>query len=233
MTTANRIIRGALGKIGIVTPGEAVKAGDAADCLVALNAMLDAWQVERLFAYATQTIVGTLPSGTATRTIGPTGDLLCTPRPVAIELGSFFRTGSNDYPLRTVTEEEYNSITVKGVGSLGPAVVSYTASLPNGVLRFFPQAASPVTLNLQVMVQISAFVDLTTDYLLPPGYERALVLSLAEEVASDYEHEMSQALRRQGVNARRMIKTMNVVVPQLDVGGDQSLTSRAYLFGGA
>jgi hypothetical protein len=219
VTTANSIIRQALGKLGIAAPGQVVSPGDAQACLQSLNTMLDAWAVESLYAYATQTITGTLPASTATRTIGPTGQLVATPRPVRLEDGCFFTAGGIDYPITTVTEGEYNGIGLKDVASLGPRWVFYRPTLPNGLLSFFPLAAPAVTLSLVVQQQISAFATLTTNYTLPPGYERALVFSLSEEVAADYEREVPPTVTRNAAAARRLIKRTNHTVPQLDVCG--------------
>jgi hypothetical protein len=218
-TTANSIIRRALGHLGIVALGQTVKPGDAADCLIALNTMLDGWAVENLYAYATQTITGTLPANTQTRTIGPTGQLVATPRPVRLEDGCFFSVGGIDYPLDTINEAEFNSIGLKAVSSLGPRWVFYNPTLPNGVLHFHLRAAASVALSLVVQQRISSFASLTQQYTLPPGYERALVFSLAEEVAASYEREVPPTVARNAAMARRNIKRVNVVVPQLDVGG--------------
>jgi hypothetical protein len=225
LTTANSIIRQALGKLGIVAPGEAVDAGDASACLISLNTMLDGWAVESLYAYATTTITGTLPANTQTRTIGPTGQLVATPRPVRLEAGCFFTAGGIDYPIETVTEDEFNSIGLKAVSSLGPRWVFYNPTLANGVLNFHPRAAQAVILSLVVQQRISSFASLTTSYTLPPGYERALVLSLAEEVAADYEREVPPTMARNAALARRNIKRTNFVVPQLDVCGSSDRRS--------
>jgi hypothetical protein len=219
MTTAAQLIRGALGKLGIVAPGEAVDAGDAAVCLLSLNTMLDGWAVENLYAYATATVTGTLPAGTGSRTIGPTGQLVAAPRPVRLEAGCFFTAGGIDYPIETVTQDEYNSIGLKAIDSLGPRWVFFNATLPNGVLLFHPRPAQAVTLSLVVQQRIAAFANLTTNYNLPPGYERALLYSLAEEVAADYEREVPPTVARTAAMARRAIKRTNNVVPQLDVCG--------------
>jgi hypothetical protein len=54
-TSAAIISRAALGKLGINSPGEALRPEDGSTCLEALNRILDAWRLERLYAYATPT----------------------------------------------------------------------------------------------------------------------------------------------------------------------------------
>lgn len=232
MTTANSIIKQALGKLGIVAPGETVDPGDASACLASLNLMLDGWRVESLYAYASATITGTLPAGEQTRTIGPTGQLVATPRPVRLEDGCFFTLGGLDYSIDAITEAEFNGIGLKNVGSLGPRWVFYNPTLPNGALNFHPRAAADVVLHLVVQQQIASFASLTANYTLPPGHERALVLSLTEEVAPDYEREVSPTLARNAAMARRNIKRANHRVPQLDVcGGPQRSHLERFLEG--
>jgi hypothetical protein len=60
------------------------------------------------------------------------------------------------------------------------------------------------------------FADLTTDYDLEPGSKRALVYSFAEEVASDFEKQMSPGAQRIARGARRSLKRSHHVTPQLD-----------------
>jgi hypothetical protein len=216
VTTANTIIRGALAKLGIVSPGEAVKAADGETCLTALNAILNAWRTERLYAYATQRIAHTAASDAASLTIGPSGaDITATPRPDRFENGCFYTLGGVDYLLEPVTEAEFNEQPFKAVTGTDAACFFYNPGLPLGTLRFFPRIPSGAALTLIAQQRISAFADLTTDYGLPAGYERALMFTLAEEVASEYEREIPPTVARNASNARRMIKRANNVVPQL------------------
>lgn len=217
-TTANAIIRSALGKLGVVSPGESVKPGDAADCLRALNVMLDAWKVENLYAYATQTVDHPLASPALSLDIGPTGDIVVSERPVRIEPGSYYTAGGVDYPMEQISTAEFNMIGIKDLASLGPVLFDYNPTLPDGVLRFYPQASAAAELHLLLQVRVAAFAALATSYTLPPGYERALIFSLAEEVGADFEREIPPTVMRNAANARRFIKRANHSVPQLLVG---------------
>jgi hypothetical protein len=215
VTTANKIIGQALGLIGVRSSADPVSGADAAIALERLNTMLDAWRVVSLFAYATQTITGALPANTQTRTIGPTGDLAIAQRPIRIEAGSKYTVGGQDYPINPITQAQYEAIHLKTVGAMGPDVVFYNPTLPNGLLSFYPLAGADCTVSLVALLQVSQFADLTTDYGLAPGYERALVFSLAEEVSPDFERDAPPVVVRGARNARRMIQRANHDVPQL------------------
>ena len=226
-TTAAKIIKAALGKLGIVSPGEALKPADGETGLLALNALLNAWKLESLYAYATATISHTVASEAQSLTIGPAGDINVTERPVRFEDGCFYSSGGLDYELKPITQAEYNTIGLKNVGALGPLWFEYTPSFPLGVINFFPRIISGAQLRLIVQQRIDAFSDLTTVYTLPPGYERALLFTLAEEVAADYEREIPLTVARNAANARRVLKRANLIVPQLTVGENDRMTDRA------
>lgn len=231
MTTANQIIAQALGLIGIRSSTDPINGPDAAIALERLNTLLDAWRADSFYAYATQTITGTLPANTQTLTIGPVGaDLVLDPRPIRIERGSKFTTGGIDYSIIPVTQAEYEDIGLKAVSSIGPGVLFYDPAVPEATISFFPRASAAVTLSLVCLLQVSEFADLTTDYDLAPGYRRALVYSLAEECAPDFEREAPPSVLRTASAARRLVRKTNLRVPQLTVA--RTVTSHeAFLMG--
>lgn len=218
MTTATKLINQALGLLGVRTAADAVSGADATIALERLNTMLDAWKAESLFAYATEKVTGSLPANTQQRTIGPTGQLvLASGRPIRIEEGSTFSVDSLDYSMRGISEAEFESTSLDSVASLGPEVFFYNPTFPNGTIKFYPLSTETVTLSLIVLVQVGTFATLTTNIDLAPGYERAIVYSLAEEVAPDFERNPPDSVVRTARNARRAIKLVNHHVPQLEV----------------
>jgi hypothetical protein len=73
-----------------------------------------------------------------------------------------------------------------------------------------------VQVYLPCQVQLSAFADLVTDYSIAQGYQRALELSLAEELAMGLR-DLPAVVVRNAANARRVIRRSNVEVPLLNV----------------
>jgi len=215
MATATEIINLALGAIGIKAPGDLVDPNEAADVLVILNAMMDAWRTESLYAYYLQRLTASV--ATATKTIGPAGDFIIASRPERIEVGSFFSSGLTDYPVRPIDADSYNRIMVKTNGGLGPNVVYFDQNWPQGTLYFYPVPATAVVVTLLVQTQLTEFANLTTVYDIPPGYKRAIYMTLAEEVASAYEREIPPTLARNAAAARRNIKRINLRVPVLRI----------------
>src|SRR5574343_694239 len=110
MTTALQIITSAARLIGIVRKGEALDNDEAVDGLSALNDMLASWSNNGLLCVSRVWEYFTVTSATS-YTIG-SGQTLNTTRPLVIK-SAFFRSGDIDYPLEIISDEEYESITLK------------------------------------------------------------------------------------------------------------------------
>ena len=76
MTTAADQINGALRLIGQLAEGEIASVETYQDALTAMNQMIDSWNTERLTVFTTIDQVLTWPANAASRTLGPTGNLV-------------------------------------------------------------------------------------------------------------------------------------------------------------
>lgn len=217
MATALEIIESAMGKLGLIGPGETVAPEDADVCLNRLNALVDSWESDNLFAYTTTDTVFTLPANTTSRTIGSAMQINVA-RPTRILRGSFVRIDNTDYRLTPVTEAEYNDISLKStVSSLVPSICFYDGGMPTGNVYFWPTASSAVEVHLITPEDGGAATDLTTSYVMPKGYQRALEYNLAIEIAPDFNQEPTKMLIGAAANSKRALKRTNARVPQLDM----------------
>lgn len=217
MATALVMIESAMSKINMLAAGETVSAEDGAVGLLRLNALMDALENEGFFAYATTDTVFTLPANTTSRTIGPAQQIAMT-RPVKLLNGSFSRVGVIDYPLDTITEAEYNLISLKSsVGSVAPAVAFYDGGNPTGNVYFWPTSATSVEVHLITPTASTQASSLTTDFALPPGYQRFIEYALAVELAPDFNTVARPEIVGAMMNAKRLIKRTNARVPQLEL----------------
>lgn len=232
MATALTIISSAMAKLGILGPGEVVSAEDAELCRLRLNSLVDSWILETLLAYTTTETVFTLPANTASRTIGASQQISVT-RPIRIEGQSFVRVSSIDYPLDPITEAEYNDFALKST-SVGfvPEYCFLDGGYPTGNVFFYPVVGAAVEIHLVTMGQLSAFADTTTDYGLPPGYQRALEFNLAIEIAPDFEQAVSPMIIGAAANAKRLVKRANIMVPQLKMDFVRPTNSLADFYSG-
>ena len=214
MTTANTLIADALGSLGVIGSAGTLGGSDALTGLRVLNRMLDAWRLQPHMATHAAWVTFSLPSGTSTRTIGPTGQVV-TARPSSIEVGGFSRIGGVDQPLSVITRDQYANAQLKTQAGGWPCCVYYEAASPNGTLYFWPLAAA--TIYLPVRTHLDNFADLTTEVTLPAGYEAAIVPSLAVKLAPYFERQVPATVVMESAAARSAIKRTNASVPELDI----------------
>ena len=220
LVTALQLIEAGLSKIGMLAAGETVSAEDAAIGLLRLNSLIDAMENEDMFGYTTTDTVVTLPANTTSLTIGP-AQAIDIVRPTKIINGSFSRLGGIDYPLTSVTEPEYNAISLKSsIGSVAPRVCFYDGGNPTGNVYFWPTSQSSVELHLITPEPGGEATDLTTAYAFPPGYIRYIENALGIEMAPDFNTQPSPFIQAAAANAKRAIRRMNNRVPQMDMNCD-------------
>lgn len=230
MPKALEIINRAYQILGVKATGEVLGADEANDGLHALNSLIDSWRTEFLYVYVIQELVHTLTPNQQTVSIGP-GAQIDVPVPLKLESVPFNRSSNIDYPMRVVLRPEYESIQMKTSGASYPTLIYYERDYPTGLLYFYPLPAGSYELHLFLQQQLTEFVDLTTEYLLPPGYKRALEYSLAEELSPGLR-ELSATAMRIAANARRVLKRSNHETPLLNIESPPCAGDRFNIFAG-
>lgn len=211
MPTALSILNRAAELIGYKDPDEALSGNDAANFLGVLNAMVDGWNTQRLMIVAVAQQSASVSASPVT--IG-TGQTFNVARPIRLETGCFTRINGQDYPLTLIDREQYDAIPNKSATGSVPQVGYFDPSLPTASLYLWPVPSAAVTLYLQMQTQLSAFANLTTDYTLAPGYEKALQYSLAEELVPG-RRPPDVVVAKKAYAARRAIKVTNLQVPHM------------------
>ena len=107
MATAQTTINRALRLIGAISSGESPTTDESNDGLIALNAMLESWQLDRLTVFAFQDKTFTLVAADGSITLGAAGNI--TTRPDRIE-SVYITASGTDYPVTMVTAGEWHSI---------------------------------------------------------------------------------------------------------------------------
>jgi len=213
MATALSMITRSMRLAGVIGKGESLDNDEAQDGLVALNSMLDSWSLERLFVYYIVEETLTMVANQQTYTMGVGGDLNTT-RPTRINDSCFIRYASIDIPLQLVDELAWSNITVKGVTSILPMYLYADMQNPLVQLNFYPKpnAASAVA-HIKSWKQLQQFSSLTTALALPPGYERAITYSLAEEYGPEFGASLPPMVVSKAIQARANIKRINSQPP--------------------
>ena len=207
MSTALDTITAAMELVGVLAGDETPKAGDANRALRSLNNMLDSWGTERQFVYVLTDDTITL-TGAASYTIGESGTPdVSTVRPLQIDDASFVRVGSSDYPVEVITQDQYDAIPVKSTSGERPYQLYYSPTYPNGTLYVYPAGSG--NLYLKSWKSFSSLASLSTSMSFPPGYQRAIEYSLAEEIAPIFNLPLPDSVVRIAQKARRNIKRVN------------------------
>lgn len=218
MAAAIDIIKRAMRLSRVYDIGEEPSSDEAQDCFDALNAMLDSWSTERLMVYVNTTVDVSFGVGVSSKTVGPSGDVIAA-RPVQVTDATYITCNAVDYPIRLITQDEYNDLPLKTIQGV-PTFLYVDTSMPNVTLKLFPVPSQDVTLHLVSQNTLTEFPDLTTDVAFPPGYEKALSYSLAQEIAPEFGVQLDPQVVKTAYTARKKIKRINTVVPVLDSPAD-------------
>lgn len=210
MASAGDQINRALRLLGVLAEGETTSAAVSADCLIALNQMIDSWNTERLAVYATQDQVFSWPVGEITRTLGPTGDFVGN-RPILIDDSTYYRDpGTNvSFGIKLINQQQYDGIAVKNVTSTYPQVMWVNMEYPNISMTVYPQPTRLLEWHIVSVEELSQPATLATTLSFPPGYLRAFTYNLAMEIAPEFGVEPSPQVKRIAMTSKRNLKRIN------------------------
>jgi hypothetical protein len=207
--TAGDQINRALRLLGVLAEGETPAAVVSQDALMALNQMIESWNIERLSVFCTQDQVFTWPSGLISRTLGPTGDFVGN-RPVLLDDSTYY-VGNNgvSYGIKFINQDQYNGIAVKTVTSTFPQVIFVNETYPNVEMYVYPRPTQDLLWHFISVQELNQPATLATSLLFPPGYLRAFTYNLAMELAPEFGIEPSTQVKRIAMTAKRDLKRIN------------------------
>lgn len=198
------IVASSLRLLKVKQAGEAADADEAEDGRIALNDIIETWNLDPLMQPAKVQLTQVLTSS-ATYTFGTGGDN--STRPVAI-YSAFIRYNSIDYPVNILFNEEYNLIPTKSTTSAYPVDLYYRNSYPLGVVNLYPTPVAGATLYMQCQAALSTYPAVSSSVNLPPGYLKALKYALAIAISPEYK-DPSPIVLQEAAEAKALIKRMN------------------------
>lgn len=225
--TGGALIKRAFRLAGLLGVGQSLGGDYLADGLQELRLLVQHLRIAPAEAYTKTETVYQL-AGASPVAVGP-GATIDMPRPVRIERETFTRVGNVDHPLEVVDRARFARIRLKDTGTGWPVALWFDGSSPTGQLHLWPKSSAE--LHLVTIPALALFTDTTTEHDLPDGYEGYLGALLAERLVPLYEVALSDEVKRQIAEARRVIKRNNVSVPQLDVGALRADPQAAFLAG--
>lgn len=220
--------------LGAIAIGDNPTADEAADCLLALNGMVDAWATEKLMLFQLVRTLYNLTSGKQVYSIGPaavapdwTG-----PRPEFIERAGLMLLNSDPSQVLEVamkvlrTDKEWARIRAKTQTSDLPRELFYDHGLSAagaGQVALWPIPTASNQIALYTRASIAEFTALTQIVSLPPGYRRALIYNLALEIAPEFDVQPSAIVIAVAQESKFLVKrgnfSLNILRPDLGGGG--------------
>lgn len=215
--------------MGVLGQGENPTDQEADDALKTLNEIVDKWNVESLMIPANKTVKFNL-TNKQVYTFGTGGDIPDL-RPPSGVLNAYYNMpntsggGVISIPVQVITENQYNSITLKELQVNIPSQLFYRSSYPLGEVYVYP-ISNEGEIVLTVSGQFLAFDTLDSMVDLPSGYIKALRYNLAVELSTEYGRQLSDKVEAMAVGAKSFIKTTNGSQKQIISVVDSALRSK-------
>ena len=203
--------------IGEKARGEGLDSNETVECLYELNSMMESWETQKLLCYSVTQESFALSASTATYTIG-VGGTFNTARPTRIVDPVFIRDGANlDTPVTIIYSEQYGRIVQKSVGYTYPTYLYYDmgfSATSTGTINLYPSPSGNLTLFINSWKQLQHFSDVSTQVLLPPGYQLAIESNFAIHMAAGFTPVPPEVVKI-AKESLAAVKTLNIVEPTM------------------
>ncbi len=225
--TVEQLLVLGLQELGVGAAGEPIEPEDLASAQTRFNMVIDSWKAQRLMIHKVLRELFAVTSNTVSYTIGPSGVWNTPTMPLAIVRAGFVNTAVNpstplETPMHVYTDEEWASIGLKSMTSTISWGVWYrtdfttNAGTPpsgTGTVFIYPICTMNARVALYLPVPIDEVADdetgLLTTIVVPPGYRKAIVTSIAMECADLFEIDPSPRLVSKWTLAMKVVKRSN------------------------
>jgi hypothetical protein len=218
-TTMRRICSDALTELNVLGAGETMSAEQADLALGKLQRLFNNWNAERRAVYAAAFLEFTLTPSLLPHTIGPTGATFsATIRPVSIDGAYLILNTSSpavNLPITVRDVAWWREQTVPDLTSSVPTDLYYEPTFPNGSLYFWPVPTVAYGVGLQARVLLDDTITLDQSFNLPPGYQDATTLTLAEMLVTTFGRDMPPLLPKEARDSRARVFANNDQTPRL------------------
>ena len=138
-------------------------------------------------------------------------------RPQRVEQATLILTDQTpqvEIPLNIRDSDWWMNQRVKALQSNIPTDLYYQSSWPNGSLYFWPLPNAAYGCRLKLWGAIAQFPSLAYAFSMPPGYEDAVTMSLAKNMAGGYKAQWGQSQEDNLKLAMRAIESNNMLSPR-------------------
>jgi hypothetical protein len=216
--TAGQLITNALLELGAYAQGETPSAEDMAYGLSKLNRLLDQWNARRLYVYSIGFNTYNLTANVQIYLIGPTGAFVVVQRPVEIIAANIVLTNTSPTtrtPMNIRDDAWWANQRVRSVTSTVPTDLYYSPDWPNGSIILWPIPSAAYQLEIETWGLLGQMTNTASTFSLPPGYEEAVTLTLAEVMAPAFGLQVSSGIASQAMRARATIQSLNSAPPRI------------------
>jgi len=234
--TVTDLISDSLREIGVLAGGQPLAAEDSQFAVVRLNQLFDNYNAMKEASYVERFDTFTFISSQQDYTLGPAASspdfALVNARPDAILTANVILntvTPSVRQPINIRDYQWWASVSVRSVTSTFPTDLYYEPDWPLGILHFWPNPTATYGLEL-VTSNTFAQVVIGDTLNMPSGYQAAVMLTLAEDLAPAFGRPVNALTSTKAREARARIFSVNEFVPRLrtqDAGMPSNTRSRA------
>ena len=230
LVVAQDYILMALRKCGQMRPGYVPQVELLSDGLTEWGMMFDSWQAERTMGFSIPqytyavTGPGSQSNGNGYQ-IGPTAADWVGPRPESIVRANCKMTSLGSQPvyihLKPISAEEWAGLSIRQIPGINVKnLFYYDPQFPNGVFNVFPPLTGN-SIELFTWPALAAPTSTAAAYSAPPGYQDAVVYSLAERLWPLCTHQIAinkmpyQWVAGKAYEAREKVRLVNRPIPRL------------------
>lgn len=196
-------ITSALGRLNVLSPGEAASADDAAYGFDQVNELVDEMSAQNQFLFQ-ELKTSAVQTGHITLGAGAWAAI-----PVGAQIVAL---ACNALPLPPMDMAQYLTLAEPATVGAPQAYVHDGAA----TVYLYPVPAGQ-TIAIETRQGVQAFADQTTDYTVPPGYRAWLVAALAVRLAPSFVGKAPEDLRESERRLRAAVRSADPAI--LDAGG--------------
>lgn len=201
------LVNSSLRLIGALASGEDATPAELNDALLVLNDLYENWSTEKLSVWGAANQTFALVPGQATYTIGVGGNFNTT-RPVYIN-DSYTTFSGIDTPVRSISQEEYNLLSLKTMQQPVVEELLYVNEYPLGRITVYPVPSAAATITLSIARTLASTITATDTLTGPPGFLKAIRYCLAVEMAPEFGTEASATVVQVASDAKGDYKKSN------------------------
>jgi hypothetical protein len=116
-----------------------------------------------------------------------------------------------DYPIDIIDQGQYTRIGFKAISAPWPIALWYNPAIPLGELFFYQNPSGGGEVHLYTDTILSNLASLTTQVVMPQGYNRYLKRKLARELAPEYGAEWTPQMEKLAKEAEDYVRSLNSI----------------------